>query len=347
MVNELDPRTAYLVANTDKEYFAALNPSEVYLSKLNALKQQLPKADVIASLGMAGGEDICTLAQLYGDETKLVGIDISPVALEIARNTTRTAGVKAEFMESNATSLDIPNWSIDEIVLSAVMHEVYSYADDGKDAFTKAIGEVYKKISPGGCIFISDFAAPRLEGRVGILPKTPEAAQFIDYFVHSFRKFNDIEQSGENDLVINTSIDSPSSDDSLQSTPAFVSEVLWHFKHYKKKFQSELTPNTYPQGWKEINEAYLPLDPRSSDDIPMPIDNYISAVIAIAKDSETAHDTSLECTSATLTPQKPATIDMLDEHFTVITDDNDMPPRDLIIECTNWMDVVFKKVFDN
>ena len=178
MVNELDPRTAYLVANTDKEYFAALNPSEVYLSKLNALKQQLPKADVIASLGMAGGEDICTLAQLYGDETKLVGIDISPVALEIARNTTRTAGVKAEFMESNATSLDIPNWSIDGFVLSAVMHEVYSYADDGKDAFTKAIGEVYKKISPGGCIFISDFAftkaSPPFEGGCATrAPATP------------------------------------------------------------------------------------------------------------------------------------------------------------------------------
>lgn len=342
MVAEPNPRTAYLVANTDKEYFAALNPSEVYLSKLNALKRQLPKADVIASLGMAGGEDICTLAQLYGDETKLIGIDISPVALELAQNATLSAGVKADFMQSDATSLNIPDRSIDGFVLSAVMHEVYSYADDGKDAFAKAIGEVYKKISPDGCIFISDFAAPRLKGRVGIVPKSPEAAQFIDYFVHSFRKFNDIEQSDKKDLAINVSIDSSSSD-SPQSTPAFVSEVLWHFKHYKKKFQGELTPDTYPRGWKEINEAYLPLDYRSSDDTPMSIDNYISAVIAIAKDTETTHDTSLECASATLTPQKPATIDMLDEHFTVITDDDDIPSRDLIIECTNWMDIVFKK----
>lgn len=342
-MNELDPRAAYLVANTDKEYFAALNPSEVYLSKLNALKQQLPKADVIASLGMAGGEDICTLAQLYGNETKLIGIDISPVALAIARNTTRVAGVKAEFIESSATNLDIPDRSISGFVLSAVMHEIYSYADDGKDAFAKAISEVYKKISPDGCIFISDFAAPRLEERVRILPKSLEAAQFIDYFVHSFRRFNDIDQSNENCLVVNAPIDSSSSSDSLQSTPAFVSEVLWHFKHYKKKFQGELKPDTYPRGWKEINEAYLPLNPLFSNDTPMSIDNYINAVIVIAKETETAYGTSLECASATLTPQKPATIDILDEHFTVIVDDNSIPSRDLIVECTNWMDIVFRK----
>jgi ubiquinone/menaquinone biosynthesis C-methylase UbiE len=55
---------------------------------------------------MAGGEDICTLAKLYGEETQFIRIDISPVALELARRTTLAAGVKADFIEGNATQIN-------------------------------------------------------------------------------------------------------------------------------------------------------------------------------------------------------------------------------------------------
>lgn len=324
----------YLIANTDREYFAALNPSEAYLAKLNRLKSHLPTAKVIASLGMAGGEDLCTLAQLYGDETALIGIDISPVALDLAQKATQAAGVEAEFMQANATNLDLPNRSIDGFVLSAIMHEVYSYADDGKDAFTKALQEAYRKTSEDGCIFISDFAAPRIEGRTGIVPKTHEAAQFIDYFVNNFRRFSDVAESDMKPAI---------EEDTRQSTPAFASEVLWHFKHYKKKFHGELTPETYPQGWKEINESYLPLNPLAQSDVSMPINDYVRVVEVVSNIAEVQDDFSLECVSTTLTPQKESTLDMLDEHFEVISDNGDMTSRELIKECTNWMDLVFKK----
>ena len=51
----------------------------------------------------------------------------------------------------------------------------------------------------------------------------------------------------------------------------------------------------------------------------------------------------LICMSAVLSPQQPKTIDMLDEHFSVALDRGDATSRSLILECTNWMDLIFKK----
>lgn len=336
-MNDQNLGTEYLLATSTEEYFNSLNPSEAYLSKLNRLKEHLPSAGTIVSIGIAGGEDICTLAKLYGGGTTLIGIDISPVALDLARKTTFAAGVTADFIEGNAYELDLPDRSIDGFILSAVLHEVYSYADEGKDALAKTIQEVYRKTGENGCIFISDFAAPRIQGRVNLLPKTHKAMQFIDYFESSFRKFNNTQQGTDASNI------APSLDSTSCSDPAFVSELLWHFKHYVKKFDGELTANNYPQGWKEINESYLPFDPLSSDNKSMPIDGYINVITKLSKSAEMPSDFSLQPVSAALTPQKTGTIDLLDEHFAVSLDTREISSRDFLVECTNWMDLVFKK----
>lgn len=339
-MSKLDPGNEYLLECTNEDYFDAIKPSESYLSKLNRLKDYLPEAGAIVSLGMAGGEDICTLAKIYGEGTKLIGIDISPVALELARRTTLAAGVKADFIEGNATGLNISNRSIDGFVLSAMLHEVYSYAEDGKDAFARTIEEAYRNTTEGGCIFISDFAAPRIEGQASLQPKSVEAEQFIDYFVNNFRKFNDVERHTKKPFVTNGRHNMSYDlgvDGLLHSNPAFVCELLWHFKHYKKNFDND------PQGWKEINEVYLPPNPLVPEDKSMPINDYASTVIRICQNAEISRDVSLRCMSAVLTAQRPGTVDMLDKHFSVVLDDGEATSTSLITECTNWMDLIFKK----
>lgn len=346
-MSELGPGNEYLLARTNEEYFDAIKPSESYLFKLNRLKDYLPEARAIVSLGMAGGEDICTLAKMYGEETRLIGIDISPVALELARKTTLAAGVKADFIEGNASELNITDHSIDGFVLSAMLHEVYSYAEDGKEAFVRTINETYKKTSEGGCIFISDFAAPRIMGQVSLQPKSEEAERFIDYFVSNFRKFNDFYQHTKKTFVTNDCIcacHGSGADGLLHTSPAFVSELLWHFKHYKKNFDGELIFNNDPRDWKEINEVYHPPNPLALEGKSMPIDDYVNAVIQICRNAEISKEVSLRCMSAVLTSQRPDTIDMLHEHFSVVLDDGTATSRSLITECTNWMDLIFKKV---
>lgn len=339
-MSEVAPGVEYLLDHSDEAYFGTIRSSQTYLSKLYRLKEHLPEAGTIASLGMAGGGDLCTLAGLYGDETRLIGIDISPVALELARRATSTAGVKADFIEGNATRLDIPNGSVDGFILFAILHEVYSYAEDGKNAFTKAIEESYRKTSGGGCIFISDFAGPRIKGQASLQPKSDEAKRFIDYFLHNFRKFNDTEQPLTNNDRHH--MDSSAWEgDVLHSDTALVSEVLWHFKHFRKNV-GNLTFDKEPQGWKEINEVYLPPNPFDSEDKLMSIDDYAAAVLRICRNAEISGDAPLRCVSTVLTPQRQDTIDMLDEHFSV-TLDGETTSRDLITECTNWMDLIFKK----
>lgn len=345
-MSELDPGNEYLLACTNEEYFDAIKPNESYLSKLNRLKDYLPEASAIVSLGMAGGEDICTLAKIYGEETRLIGVDISPVALELARRATLAAGVKADFIEGNATNLNIPNQSIDGFVLSAMLHEVYSYAKDGKNAFARTIEETYRNTAECGCIFISDFAAPGIEGQASLRPKSEEAEEFVGYFVNNFRKFKDVKPHTKKPFATDYSHYKGHGlevDGLLHSSPAFVSEILWHFKHYKKSFGNEPTLGNDLQGWKEINEVYLPPNPFIPEDTSMPIDTYVGTVTRISQNTEISRDFSLRCVSAVITAQRPSTIDMLDEHFLVALDDGEVTSRSLIVECTNWMDLIFKK----
>lgn len=347
-MSELEPGNEYLLACTDQEYFNTIKPNDAYLSKLSRLRDNLPLAKLIVSLGMAGGEDICTLAELYGEQTKLIGVDISPVALELARKATLAMGVEAEFIEGNVTKLNMPDRSIDGFVLSAILHEVYSYADDGKNAFSKTIQEAYSKTAEGGCIYISDFAAPRIEERLRLRPKSNEAKQFIDYFIANFRTFNGVKKNrkGKFDYAERSYGSSYIDENSmLFSESSFVSEVLWHFKHYKKVFGDDYSFNSDLQKkWKEINEVYLPPNPIVSGDCPMPINEYVKTVIQLCKDVEILQGVSLKCVEATMTSQRPNTIDMLDEHFSLILNNGEITSRKLITECTNWMDLIFKKI---
>lgn len=282
---------------------------------------------------MAGGDDVCELAKLYGPETHFIDVDISPLALEIARRATSEAGVYAEYIEGNATDLDIPDESVDGFVLSAVLHEVYSYAEDGKNVFIKTMQQAYRKTSIGGCIYISDFAAPRINDMIDLHLKSHSAAQFIDYFIKNFRKFNDVTQHDRKPIAIYDSryaAPVTSAEGLLQLNPALVSEILWHYKHYKKSFIDQFGNKTDPEGWKEINEVYLPPVPLWQGDQSMPIDTYADAVTQICQKAEALGGYELKCVSARLTPQQPDTIDMLNEHFLLAQDSKEVNSKGLM-----------------
>ena len=74
----------------------------------------------------------------------------------------------------------------------------------------------------------------------------------------------------------------------------------------------------------------------------MSIDDYVDTILRICQNAEISEEVSSVCVSSTLTPQRQDTIDMLDEHFSVTLDD-EIASKTLIMECTNWMDIIIKK----
>ena len=80
---------------------------------LHAIAALSPKpGEVIADIGCGAGQTVLQLAQLVGPEGRVIGVDIAPLLLDIARE--RTQGLsQVSFIAGDAQQLDLPNQSID------------------------------------------------------------------------------------------------------------------------------------------------------------------------------------------------------------------------------------------
>lgn len=80
---------------------------------LRAIDVLRPEAgDVIVDLGCGAGQTLLQLAERVGTAGRVVGVDISPLLLDVARE--RTQGIKqVSYIEGDAAALDLPSQSVD------------------------------------------------------------------------------------------------------------------------------------------------------------------------------------------------------------------------------------------
>lgn len=314
--------------------------------EINPLKKHLPLPRVVVSVGVGQGEELHAIYMLYGGVIeRIVGVDLSQLALNSAKKRTLNANLPVDLKLGNATTLPLEDESADGIILSSLLHEVYSYSPDGKNAWNKAIQESVRVIAENGCIFIRDSAVPELRENIRLQPRTDLARAFYDYFTREYRAFNgwDNFRGRFNSNLPNFP---PTTDlDSVILSVGQAAEVLFHFVNFEMGYPNdqEFIGN---QKWKELNETYyIPKDPTSPE--PMRTQEYVAEVIAQARIILADTDFDLICAEIGYSV-RPRMFRPLCEHFYLaLPEDTETSPQsseELLLHFINKMELIFKKV---
>lgn len=110
----------------------------------------------------------------YDDTVELVGVDLSPGMLAVARRRATDLGRPVELREAEAERLPFPDVSFDTVVCTMAVCAVADRA--------AAIAEMYRVLRPGGTLLLVDHAERRwfrgrpadLAVRQGFVPQTRE-----------------------------------------------------------------------------------------------------------------------------------------------------------------------------
>ncbi len=343
--------------SVSEHYFDAINKcdEEEFLSfkrKLEPIARFSKNPHTIVSVGVGGGLELRVLADIFkGDkETRIIGVDLSEKAIDRAGRYLAQHNVQASLVQSSAIQMPFKyhNSEINGIVLSAVMHEIYSYVEDGKDSWKKAIEESVSTLSQEGILLLRDFAAPKITDDVKLSFLDDEVKVFYNYFRRRFRTFktwNKEESQRIKDKRTPESSDYPPvSENDLSVVLPFglVAEFVLHYKNYSSDYAAgSITP--FPNSWKEIDERYLIPSPESVDVVgrnPMSPAEYQGKVIECANKKLEKQGYKLECVLSRV-ETRPRVKENLKKHFSISheTQDQDV----LFEEITSKMELVFKK----
>lgn len=315
-------------------------------AEIARLKKYLPLPNVIASIGVGQGEELHAINLLYsGSVRKIIGLDLSELALGEAKQRVIENDLPVDLVLGSATNLPLADESIDGIILSSVLHEIYSYTSDGREAWNKAIQEAARVLREGGCMLLRDSALPNLDGTVQIQLLTHLAREFYPYFAKEYRAFN-----GWEDLKGKFSSNIPSlpevdSKGVVTLSIGQASEFLFHFVNFQLGYPNdqEFIGN---QRWKELNEVYY-IPKTTTSQKPMSVSEYTKEVVEQAALALRDTDFKLVCVERDLSirPRMPAPIR---EHFILtLPDIRELSPQanvDLTEQFCKKMELVFKKV---
>ena len=296
-----------LMLRTTSLYLDAINgdtkdPVKHHMNKLSLLKDKNPNS--VLSIGVGGGEEIQALQQLFPN-AEVIGLDISPKTVETARE--KASG---NYVLGNSLLLPFKRNSVDTIILSCVLHEVYSYMPNKLESWRQAVRSAVETLAPEGTMLVRDPAAPSRKDFVITELVTPEAIRFYDYFSESFV---DTLPLRRNRTV------------QLERTQA--AEMLMHFRNFMK----DLKRGDVDWGdinWKELTENYFIYD----QGVSLSPQQYMTELETSTKNIRVSKFNMAE---------REETNIFLSQHF--VFESQGESSKTIINDCTRKMEIVLKK----
>lgn len=307
------------------------------------LKPHLPSPSEVVSVGVGQGEELHAIGMLYqGSVRKIIGIDLSQLALDKAAERIVANNLPAELKLGNATDLPLADQSVDGVIYSSLLHEVYSYAEDGKTAWDKSVRESARVTRENGCVLISDSAVPEIREDLGVTLKTNLAREFYDYFGSEYRKFNAWENLRGRFTSNIPAFPPLGQDGSVHLSVGQTAELMFHLVNFQMGFEDQNRILDRNPGWKELNETYyIPDHPQNPE--PMRPAEYVREVI---KQGEQAVGVDFEFVCVEIGfSTRDRMAEPLRKHFDLALGSNpSTPSADLLNAFTRKMELVFKKV---